>query len=94
MQETRETPVLFLGQEEPLEESVAAHSSMLAWETPRTEEAGGPQPMGSQRVGLDRARALTASFREQKRGRSGSKVEQSEGLQVSPEMISPEEGLS
>ena len=33
-----------LGQEDPLEEEVAAHSSVLAWEIPWTEEPGGPQP--------------------------------------------------
>ena len=39
-----------LGQEEPLEEELAAHSSMLASEIPWTEEPGGLQFMGSQRV--------------------------------------------
>ena len=32
-----------LGQEDPLEKEMAAHSSILAWEIPWTEEAGGPQ---------------------------------------------------
>ena len=41
------------GQEGPLEEGMAAHSSVLAWRTPRTEEPGGLQSMGSQRVGND-----------------------------------------
>ena len=40
-----------LGQEDPLEKEMAAHSSTLAWETPSTEEPGGVQSMGSQRVG-------------------------------------------
>ena len=44
-----------LGWEDPLEESMATHSSILAWETPRTEEPGGLQSMGSQRVRHDRA---------------------------------------
>ena len=35
-----------LGQEDPLEEEVAAHSSVLAWEIPWTEEPGGPQSWG------------------------------------------------
>ena len=39
-----------LGQEDPLEEGMATHSSTLAWEIPRTEEPGGLQSMGSQRV--------------------------------------------
>ena len=42
-----------LGQEDSLEEEMATHSSILAWEIPWTEELGGPQFMGSQkRVGL------------------------------------------
>ena len=42
----QETWVRFLGREDPLEEGMATHSSMLAW----TEEPGGLQPMDSQRV--------------------------------------------
>ena len=42
-----------LGQEEPLEEVMATHSSILAWRIPWTEEPGGLQSMGSQRVGHD-----------------------------------------
>ena len=49
MQETQETRVLSLGQEDPLENEMATHSSILAWEIPRTEESGGPQSMGSQK---------------------------------------------
>ena len=40
----------FLGQEDPLEEETAPHSSILAWRIPWTEEPGGLQSMGSQRV--------------------------------------------
>ena len=43
-----ETRVLSLGQEDPLEEGMATHSSILAWRIPWTEESG-----GSQRVGHD-----------------------------------------
>ena len=39
-----------LGQEDPLEEGMATHSSMLAWRVPWTEEPGGIQSMGLQRV--------------------------------------------
>ena len=39
------------GQEDPLEEEMATHSSILAWEIPWTEEPGGLQSMGSHRVG-------------------------------------------
>ena len=39
-----------LGWEDPLEEEMAAHSSVLAWEIPWTEQPGRLQSMGSQRV--------------------------------------------
>ena len=42
---------LILGREDPLEEEMATYSSILAWEIPWTEEPGGLQSMGSQRVG-------------------------------------------
>jgi len=42
--------VQVLGQEDPLEEQMATLSSILAWRTPWTEEPGGLQSMGSQRV--------------------------------------------
>ena len=44
----RETWVQSLGQEDLLEKEVAAHSSILAWRIPWTEEPGGLQPMGLQ----------------------------------------------
>ena len=47
------TQVRSLGQEDPLEEEVATHSSILAWKIPWTEEPSGLQPVGSQRVGLN-----------------------------------------
>ena len=40
-----------LGGEEPLEEEMAPHSSILAWKIPWTEEAGGLQSVGLHRVG-------------------------------------------
>ena len=42
-----------LGHQDPLEEGMATHSSILAWSIPRTEEPGGLQSMGSQRIGHD-----------------------------------------
>ena len=51
----QETWVRFLGWEDPLEKEMAIHSSILAWKIPWTEEAGGLQSMGSQRVGHDLA---------------------------------------
>ena len=48
-----ETWVRSLGQEDPPEEEMATHSITLAWKIPWTEEPGGLQSMGSQRVGLD-----------------------------------------
>ena len=47
----RETWVRSLGREDPLEEVVATHSSILVWRIPWTEELGGLPSMGSQRVG-------------------------------------------
>ena len=46
-----ETWVLSLVREDPLEEGMATHSGILAWRIPWTEEPGGLQSMGSQRVG-------------------------------------------
>ena len=48
-----ETRVQSLGRKDPLEKEMATHSSTLAWKIPWTEESGGPQSMGSQRVGHD-----------------------------------------
>ena len=45
-----ETQVQSLDQEDPLEKGMATHSSILAWRIPWTEEPGGLQSMGSQRV--------------------------------------------
>ena len=42
-----------LGGEDPLEKGMAIHSSILAWRIPWTEEPGGPQSIGLQRVGHD-----------------------------------------
>ena len=50
MQQTR---VQLLGWEDPLEEEMASHSSILAWKIPRTEETGRLKSTGSQRVGYD-----------------------------------------
>ena len=50
MQEMHETQVQFRGREDPLEKEMATHSSILAWRTPWTEELGGLQSIGSQRV--------------------------------------------
>ena len=49
----QETWVLSLGREDPLEEGMATHSSILAWRIPWTEEPGRLQSIGSQRVGHD-----------------------------------------
>ena len=50
MQETR---VRSLGQEDPLEKEMAIHSSTLPWKIPWTEDSGGLQSVGSQRVRHD-----------------------------------------
>ena len=49
----QESWVQSLGRKEPLEKGMATHSSILAWEIPWTEEPGGLQSRGSQRVGHD-----------------------------------------
>ena len=48
-----DTQVRSLGQEDPLEKGMSTHSSILVWRIPWTEEPGGPQSMGLQRVGHD-----------------------------------------
>ena len=48
-----ETLVRFLDQEDPLVKEMAAHSSVLAWKIPWTEEPGRLQSMGLQRLGYD-----------------------------------------
>ena len=50
MQKTQEMRVQSLGQEDPLEEEMATHPSILAWESPQKEEAGGLESVGSQRI--------------------------------------------
>ena len=49
----QETPVRFLGWEDPLEKEMVTHSSILAWRIPWMEEPGRLQSTGSQRVGHD-----------------------------------------
>ena len=51
LQLMRETWALSLGREDPLEKETAIHLSIVAWEIPKTEEPGGLQSMGSQRIG-------------------------------------------
>ena len=53
MQETQEMWVQSLGWEDPLEEEMATHSSILAWKIPWTEEPDGLQSMEFQRMGHD-----------------------------------------
>ena len=51
MPAVQETRVRSLGREDPLEKGRATHSSILAWRVPQTDELGGLQCMGSQRIG-------------------------------------------
>ena len=53
IQELQETGVQSLGWEDPLEEGMATHSSILVWEIPWTEEPGGLQSIGLQRIRHD-----------------------------------------
>ena len=50
MQEQQEMGIQFLCWEDPMEEEMATHSSILAWNIPWTEESGGLQTLGSQKV--------------------------------------------
>ena len=63
MQEMEEMPVQSLGWEDPLEEEMATHSNILAWEIPWTEEAGGLQTMG-----LQKSRTLLSNARRKNDG--------------------------
>ena len=65
--EDQETWVPSLGQEDPLKEEMAIHSSILAWRIPWTEEPGRLQSMGSQRAGQNLA------TKKQKQAFSGQK---------------------
>ena len=53
MQDSQETQVQSLGQEDLLEEEMVTHSNILAWGIPWTEEPGGLQSMGLQSVGYN-----------------------------------------
>ena len=55
----RENWAQSLGREDPLEKEMATHSSILAWGIPWTEEPGGLQSLGLQRVGHDGATSLS-----------------------------------
>ena len=57
-----EPQVRSLGWEDPLEKEMATHSHTLAWKIPWTEEPGGLQSMGPQRVRHDSATSLSLSF--------------------------------
>ena len=62
MQETLETRVQSLGQEDPLEEEMATHFSILARKIPQTEKPRGLQSVGSQRVGHDWAKLIIVIY--------------------------------
>ena len=51
----QETQVQSLGGEDPLEKGMATHSSILVWKIPGTEEPGGLQSRGSQRIAREEA---------------------------------------
>ena len=70
MQEMKETWVRPLGWEDPLEEEMASHSSVLAWKIPWTEEPGGLQSMGLQRVGHN----LATEQQQQQQAKLGEKI--------------------
>ena len=57
-----EDPGMILGREDPLEKEMATHSSILAWEISWTQEPGGLQSMGLQRVGHNLVTSLFHSL--------------------------------
>ena len=59
-----ELQIQSLAWEDPLEEGMATHSSIVAWRIPWTEEPGGLQPMGLQRVRHDRSYFMHAFVAE------------------------------
>ena len=65
MQATHAMRVQSLGREEPLEEEMAARSSVLAWRIPGTEEPGGLQSMGSQSDTTERAHTPNSRLSKQ-----------------------------
>ena len=69
MEETQKINVQSLAGEDPLEEETATHSSSLAWKIPWTEEPGGLQSKGLQRVGHDWARGIWPHRAQRCRGR-------------------------
>ena len=72
--------VLSLGWEDPLEEGITTHSSIIVWRNPRTEEPGRLQSIASQRVGYNQSNlACTHAYRLWRR-----KVEDNEGTITSP----------
>ena len=62
MQETKETQVLSLGEEDLLEKEMVTHASTPAWKIPWTEEPGGLQSRGLQIVGHDWAHTHTEFY--------------------------------
>ena len=61
MQEMQEMCVWSLGWEDPLDEEMVTHSSILAWRIPWAEEPDGSQSMGLQRIKHDRAHNTTTA---------------------------------
>ena len=80
MQETR---VWSLGQEDPLEKGMAIHSRIIAWRIPWTEEPGGLQSMGSQRVGHDWATNIF-TLKKKKKQMRGSSMENAKKKKKKP----------
>ena len=68
MQKMQETGYRSLGQEDPLEKEMATHSSVLAWKILWTEEPGGLESIGWQRVGHNWAYMPAGRSQERRRG--------------------------
>ena len=92
----QETHVRSLGREDPLEEGMATHSSILAWSIPRTEEPGGLQSMGWQRVVISKEKPCQVprfGISEGKhRGTPCNAAAAAESLQSCPTLCDPIDG--
>ena len=85
-----------LGWEDPLEEETEPHSSILAWEIPWTEEAGGPQSMRSQESGSTEVtqHTCTPTGRLSQRGQEALPRSPSRSRRAGLDSLSPAPGVS
>ena len=91
---TQETQVRSLGQEDPLTKRKATHSSILAWRIPWTEEPGGLQTLGSQKVRREWRNGASTELKRLHASGEGERVIAPEPWEGSLASRRVEEGLS